>query len=75
VVAATGTGKTVIAALDYARQGGPGRPSLLFVAHRCEIRQQSLATFRQVLRDGSFGELLVDGQRRSQCRHGFDSVQ
>jgi superfamily II DNA or RNA helicase len=75
VVAATGTGKTVIAALDYARQTGPGHPSLLFVAHRREILQQSLATFRQVLRDGSFGELLVDGQRPSQWRHVFASVQ
>ena len=75
VVAATGTGKTVIAALDYARQAGPGHPSLLFVAHRREILQQSLATFRQVLRDGSFGELLVDGQRPSQWRHVFASVQ
>ena len=82
VVAATGTGKTVIAALDYARLAadfaslaGPGRPSLLFVAHRREILQQSLATFRQVLRDGSFGELLVDGQRPSQWRHVFASVQ
>jgi superfamily II DNA or RNA helicase len=75
VVAATGTGKTVIAALDYARQAGPGHPSLLFVANRREILQQSLATFRQVLRDGSFGELLVDGQRPSQWRHVFASVQ
>ena len=75
VVAATGTGKTVVAALDYARQAGPGHPSLLFVAHRREILQQSLATFRQVLRDGSFGELLVDGQRPSQWRHVFASVQ
>ena len=33
------------------------------------------ATFRQVLRDGSFGELLVDGQRPSQWRHVFASVQ
>ena len=75
VVAATGTGKTVVAALDYARQAGPGHPTLLFVAHRREILQQSLATFRQVLRDGSFGELLVDGQRPSQWRHVFASVQ
>lgn len=75
VVAATGTGKTVVAALDYARQAGPDHPTLLFVAHRREILQQSLATFRQVLRDGSFGELLVDGQRPSQWRHVFASVQ
>ena len=75
VVAATGTGKTVVAALDYARQACPAHPTLLFVAHRREILQQSLATFRQVLRDGSFGELLVDGQRPSQWRHVFASVQ
>jgi superfamily II DNA or RNA helicase len=59
VVAAMGTGKTVIAALDYkrlARQMG-GYPSLLFVAHRREILQQTRRTFHTVLRDGSFGEL------------------
>ena len=52
VVAATGTGKTVISALDYRRfaRENPRSPSrLLFVAHRREILQQSLNTFRQVL--------------------------
>ena len=61
VVAATGTGKTVVAALDYARlrkQLG-GDPSLLFIAHREEILQQSLAKYRAALGDGYFGELLV----------------
>ena len=46
VVAATGTGKTVIAALDYRSLCEPdsrSRPSLLFVAHRQEILDQSLA--------------------------------
>lgn len=39
VVAATGTGKTVVAALDYRRLRGRlgDDPSLLFVAHRKEI--------------------------------------
>ncbi|WP_322920152.1 DEAD/DEAH box helicase family protein [Nocardioides renjunii] len=59
VVAATGTGKTVIAALDYrnlvARSDG-GQPSLLFVAHRREILEQSMRTYREVLADGDFGE-------------------
>ena len=73
VVAATGTGKTVVAALDYARM--PDRPSLLFVAHRKEILEQSLRTYREVLRDGSFGELYVDGQRPERWRHVFASVQ
>lgn len=73
VVAATGTGKTVVAALDYARM--PGRPSLLFVAHRKEILEQSLRTYREVLRNGAFGELYVDGQKPERWRHVFASVQ
>jgi superfamily II DNA or RNA helicase len=39
VVAATGTGKTMIAAFDYRRWAPAPRPSLLFVAHREEILQ------------------------------------
>jgi superfamily II DNA or RNA helicase/HKD family nuclease len=73
VVAATGTGKTVVAALDYGRQ--PGRPSLLFVAHRQEILEQSLRTYREVLADGAFGELYVGGERPERWRHVFASVQ
>ncbi|MDX6254085.1 MAG: hypothetical protein QOJ11_419 [Frankiales bacterium] len=73
VVAATGTGKTVIAALDYARM--PNRPSLLFVAHRKEILLQSLRTYREGLLDGNFGELWGDGQRPVHWRHVFASIQ
>jgi superfamily II DNA or RNA helicase/HKD family nuclease len=73
VIAATGTGKTVVAALDYARMAG--RPSLLFVAHRKEILDQSLRTYREVLADGSFGELYVDGQRPERWQHVFASIQ
>lgn len=78
VVAATGTGKTVIAALDYRRlcEAAPGpRPSLLFVAHRKEILDQSLRTYREVLADGSFGELYVSGSRPERWQHVFASVQ
>jgi superfamily II DNA or RNA helicase/HKD family nuclease len=77
VVAATGTGKTVLAALDYKRMclDGRPRPSLLFVAHKREILEQAAQTFREVLRDGSFGELFVDGQKPSAWRHIFASVQ
>ncbi|MCP6237303.1 DEAD/DEAH box helicase family protein, partial [Klebsiella pneumoniae] len=63
VVAATGTGKTVVAALDYRRMVVAERPSLLFVAHRREILEQSLRTYREVLADGNFGELWVGGSR------------
>lgn len=60
LVAATGTGKTVIAALDYARLCEPGkpRPTLLFVAHRERILEQAREMFRQVLKDPDFGEVL-----------------
>ena len=59
VVAATGTGKTVISALDYKCfcKQHPSKPCrLLFVAHREEILRQSLYTFRAVLKDANFAE-------------------
>lgn len=62
VVAATGTGKTVISALDYRRfcMQNPGKANrLLFIAHREEILEQSRATFSAVLKDVNFGELYV----------------
>ena len=71
VVAATGTGKTVISALDYKRfcKQHPGHPCrLLFVAHREEILKQSLCTFRAVLKDANFGELFVGS-------HKADSIE
>ncbi|GLW11991.1 helicase [Microtetraspora sp. NBRC 13810] len=76
VVMATGTGKTVVAALDYRRLRKAGQAeSLLFVAHRAEILRQSLLTFRQVMRDETFGELYVDGLRPERWRHVFASIQ
>lgn len=76
VVAATGTGKTVVAALDYQRLRGPGPGgSLLFVAHRKEILDQALRTYREVLTDGTFGELHVGGRRPQHWQHVFASVQ
>ncbi|WP_181140171.1 DUF3427 domain-containing protein [Streptomyces sp. Ru62] len=78
LVAATGTGKTVMAALDYRnlRNAVDGRlPRLLFVAHRKEILKQSLRTYREVLNDASFGELLFNGQEPRDWTHVFASVQ
>lgn len=77
VVAATGTGKTVVAALDYRRLATDSsrRPSLLFVAHRKEILTQSLRTYREVLADANFGELYVDGAFPKDWKHVFASVQ
>ena len=76
LVAATGTGKTVMAALDYATLTGRlGRSRLLFIAHREEILDQSLATFRYALRDASFGEKWVGGARPTRFDHVFASIQ
>ena len=76
VVAATGTGKTIVAALDYKRlRAQLSRDRLLFVAHRKEILQQSLDTFRVILRDGAFGELLVGGEHADRWEHVFASVK
>jgi HKD family nuclease len=40
---------------------GGQRPRLLFVAHRAQILRQALRTYREVLRDHSFGEVLSGG--------------
>ncbi|MGI9031942.1 MAG: DUF3427 domain-containing protein [Ilumatobacteraceae bacterium] len=76
LVAATGTGKTVMAAIDYVflRSSLP-RARLLFVAHRQEILEQSRATFRHALRDASFGELWVGQHRPQRFDHVFASIQ
>jgi superfamily II DNA or RNA helicase/HKD family nuclease len=76
LVSATGTGKTVMAALDYARlRNQLDRTRLLFIAHREEILDQSLATFRYALRDRSFGEKWVGGARPTRFDHVFASIQ
>ena len=78
VVAATGTGKTVISALDYKRfrKQNPGKPRrLLFIAHREEILRQSLYTFRAVLKDANFGELFVGNYKPESIDHLFISIQ
>ncbi|MDA8686132.1 DUF3427 domain-containing protein [Robiginitalea sp.] len=76
VVAATGTGKTVISAFDYRRfKGSNESANLLFLAHRKEILQQALETYRGVMRDNNFGELWVDGYVPNSYNHVFASVQ
>jgi len=76
VVAATGTGKTVISAFDYKNYRQQNKSSkLLFLAHRKEILTQSLATYRGILRDNEFGELWVDGIEPDNYEYVFASVQ
>ncbi|MFZ4509278.1 MAG: DUF3427 domain-containing protein, partial [Fimbriimonas sp.] len=77
IVAATGTGKTLISAFDYQNlcKAYGRRPRLLFVAHRKDILDQSRSAFRAVLRDGEFGELHVGDEKASAWDHVFGSVQ
>lgn len=78
VVAATGTGKTVISALDYKRfrKQNPDKPCrLLFVAHREEILKQSMYTFRAVLKDANFGEMFVGNYKPESIDNLFISIQ
>ena len=76
VIAATGTGKTVVAAFDFKQffEKKQRQARLLFVAHRQEILQQAQATFRNVLRDQNFGELLVGQFQATRMEHLFCSV-
>lgn len=78
VVAATGTGKTVMSAFDFKRylQSQHGRKiKFLFVAHREEILKQSLKCFRGILRDNNFGELMVGGILPKSIDNLFVSIQ
>lgn len=65
IVAATGTGKTVISAFDYRlfAEAHPHRCRLLFVAHRQEILVQARNAYRSVMADANFGDVWV-GQYR-----------
>lgn len=76
VVAATGTGKTLISAFDFARllRNKP-EAKFLFVAHRQEILKQAQASYRGVLRNSNFGELWVGGAQPEHHRQLFASIQ
>lgn len=77
IVAATGTGKTVISAFDYKNFCKElYRPAnLLFVAHREEILKQSIATFRGILKDNNFGDLFVGNEKPASLNNLFVSIQ
>jgi len=76
IVAATGTGKTIISAFDYKifKNKNPSA-RLLFVAHRKEILVQARSAFQGILKDNNFGELWVDGEEPTNYEHVFASVQ
>jgi superfamily II DNA or RNA helicase/HKD family nuclease len=77
LVAPTGTGKTLVAAFDYARicEEEGRRPRLLFVAHRDRILTQSRAAYAAVLREPGFGDLLTGERRPAASDHVFATIQ
>ena len=61
VVAATGTGKTMMAAFDYMQQKtdhGGNLPKLLYIVQRQDILRQVRDKYRAVVRDEDFGVIL-----------------
>ena len=78
VIMATGTGKTVIAAFDFLqqlRENNQQPLKILFLAHQKEILDQALQTFRGVLMDQTFGEVLYEGKVPQQRTHLFATIQ
>jgi superfamily II DNA or RNA helicase len=76
IVAATGTGKTVISAFDFKKiKKENSKVKILFIAHRKEILQQAQATFQGILMDNNFGELWVDGIEPEKYDCVFASIQ
>ena len=76
IVAATGTGKTMVSAFDFKsyKKKNP-KAKFLFIAHRIEILRQSLHTFRNVLKDQNFGELYGNNYIPSQKNAVFATIQ
>ncbi|AUC85062.1 DUF3427 domain-containing protein [Polaribacter sp. ALD11] len=76
IVAATGTGKTVISAFDYKQFKQNNKSSkLLFLAHREEIIKKSLYTFQGILKNNNIGELWVGGKVPDNFEVVFASIQ
>jgi superfamily II DNA or RNA helicase/HKD family nuclease len=73
VISATGTGKTILAALDV-RAARPSR--VLFVAHREQILDRAIEAFQRVLGEPreEFGK-FVGQTRESARRYVFSTVQ
>jgi superfamily II DNA or RNA helicase/HKD family nuclease len=73
IVSATGTGKTLLSAFDV-RQVAPER--LLFVVHREQIIDKTIAEYRKVLggSDDDYGK-LTGSSKQSDRRYVFATVQ
>ncbi|MCK8046586.1 DUF3427 domain-containing protein [Shewanella sp. 1CM18E] len=76
VVAATGTGKTIISAFDFAEFYAENpEAKFLFLAHREEILKQARSAYRGVLKNNQFGELLVGQNKPQRFNQLFASIQ
>ncbi len=79
VIAATGTGKTVMCAFDFKdfnkqiQQEEHRQARLLFVVHREKILKQALYTFRSVMVDNTFGDYW-SGNHQPNARIGMDHL-
>lgn len=73
VISATGTGKTILSALDV-RAVNPGR--MLFIAHREQILDRSISAFKEVLgaADSEFGK-VAGNSRELDKKYVFAMVQ
>ncbi|MDJ0339334.1 DEAD/DEAH box helicase [Cryobacterium sp. PH31-O1] len=73
VISATGTGKTILSALDV-RAYAPKR--MLFIVHREQILDRAIHEFKRVLEapDGNFGK-FVGAKRELDRRYVFASIQ
>ena len=73
IISATGTGKTILSALDV-RAFNPRR--LLFVVHREQILDKTIDEYQRVLGGlpTEYGK-LSGGSRQSDCRYVFATVQ
>jgi superfamily II DNA or RNA helicase/HKD family nuclease len=63
VIAATGLGKTYLAAFDYKQSG---MRNILFIAHRENILINAMDTFRSVTGDSTFGAILSGSSKPTQ---------
>ena len=76
VVAATGTGKTIISAFDFKTVYDKNpNAHFLFVAHREEILKQAQSAYRGVLKNNDFGELWVGNYKPQRYNQLFASIQ
>lgn len=73
VISATGTGKTILSALDV-RSFAPKR--MLFIVHREQILDRAIVEFKRVLNspDSDFGK-FVGGKQEINHRYVFASIQ